>query len=66
MEFVEYACIFLLADTDLEVLENHLSMNGYDFGIDKSKSLVFVFIDELEYVKTIMADRHIPHYTKVY
>ena len=66
MEFVEYACIFLHADIDLEELENHLSMNGYDFGIDKSKNLVFVFIDELEYVKTILADRHIPYYTKVY
>ena len=38
MEFIEYVCILLHVGTDLEELENHLSMNGYNFGIDKKKN----------------------------
>lgn len=66
MEFVEYVCIFLHVGTDLEELENHLSMNRYDFGIDKSRNLLFVFIDQFDYVETILADRNIIHDVKVY
>lgn len=65
-EFVEYVCILLYVDTDLEELENHLSMNGYDFGMDKSRNLLFVSIDEVDYVETILADRNIIHGAKVY
>ena len=66
MEFVEYMCILLHANADLEELENHLSMNGYNFGIDKSRNLLFVFIDEFDYVETILADRNIIHGVRVY
>lgn len=43
----------------VQTIENHLSMNGYDFGIDKNKNLLFVFADELAYVATILSDRNI-------
>ena len=66
MEFIEYVCILLHANTDLEELENHLSMNGYNFGIDKKRNLLFVFIDEFDYVETILNDRNIIHCVKVY
>ena len=59
MEFIEYVCILLHVGTDLEELENHLSMNGYNFGIDKKRNLLFVFIDEFDYVEEILADRNI-------
>ena len=65
-EFVEYVFIVLHVGTDLEELENHLSMNGYNFGIDKSRNLLFVFIEEVDYVETILADRNIIHGAKVY
>jgi hypothetical protein len=65
-EFVEYVCIILNVGTDLEELENHLSMNGYDFGIDKRRNLLFVFVEEVDYVETILADRSIIHGAKVY
>lgn len=65
-EFIEYVCILLHVDTDLEELEKHLSMNGYNFGIDKSRNLLFVFIDEVDYVETILNDRNIIHGAKVY
>ena len=66
MEFIEYVCILLHAGTDLEELENHLSMNGYNFGIDKKRNLLFVLIDEFDYVEEILADRNIIHSAKVY
>ncbi len=65
-EFVEYVCILLHVGTDLEELENHLSMNGYDFGIDKSRNLLFVFVEEVDYVETILNDRNVIHGAKVY
>ena len=58
-EFIEYACIVIHAGADLEELENHLSMNGYDFGIDKSRNRLFVFVEEIDYVETILEDRNI-------
>lgn len=66
MEFIEYVCILLHVGTDLEELENHLSMNGYNFGIDKKRNLLFVFIDEFDYVEDILADRNIIYDAKVY
>ena len=66
MEFIEYVCILLHVGTDLEELETHLSMNGYSFGIDKSRNLLFVLIDEFDYVEEILADRNIIHGAKVY
>lgn len=66
MEFIEYVCILLHANTDLDELENHLSMNGYNFGIDKNRNLLFVFIDEFDYVATILSDRNIIYGAKVY
>lgn len=65
-EFIEYVSILLHIGTDLDELENHLSMNGYDFGIDKKRNLLFVSIDEINYVETILADRNIIHGAKVY
>ena len=66
MEFIEYVCILLHVGTDLEELENHLSMNGYNFGIDKKRNLLFVLIDAFDYVEEILADRNIIHSAKVY
>ena len=66
MEFIEYVCILLHVGTDLEELENHLSMNGYNFGIDKKRNLLFVFIDEFDYVEEILADRNIIYCAKIY
>lgn len=65
-EFVEYVCIVIHVGTDLEELENHLSMNGYNFGIDKSRNLLFVFTEEVDYVETILNDRNIIHGARVY
>ena len=65
-EFIEYVCILLHVGTDLEELENHLSMNGYNFGIDKSRNLLFVYIEEVDYVETILNDRNIIHGAKAY
>ena len=66
MEFIEYVCILLHVGTDLEELENHLSMNGYNFGIDKKRNLLFVLIDAFDYVEEILADRNIIHSATVY
>ena len=66
MEFIEYVYILLHVGTDLEELENHLSMTGYNFGIDKKRNLLFVLIDEFDYVEEILADRNIIHSAKVY
>ena len=63
-DFVEYALISLGSGTDMEELDNHLSMNGYDFGIDKKRNLLFVVGDEIDYVETILRDRNI--YYQVY
>lgn len=41
-------------------------MNGYNFGIDKKRNLLFVFIDEFDYVEEILADRNIIYDAKVY
>ena len=66
MEFIKYVCIILHVNTDLKELENHLSMNGYSFGIDKSRNLLFVPIDDFDYVEEILDDRNIIHGAKVY
>lgn len=66
MEFIEYACIFLSDCKDMEELENHLYVNGYDFGIDKRRNLLFVFFDEVDYVETILKDRDINYCIKEY
>lgn len=65
-EFLEYACITFNVGTDLEEVENHLSMNGYGFGIDKSRKLLFVLIEEIDYVETILTDRDIVYFVKTY
>lgn len=65
-ECIEYASIYLHTCVDLEELEGHLSMNGYDFGIDKKKNLLFVLIDEIDYVETILSDRNIVYGVKEY
>ena len=59
-EFFEYVRIFLHKG-DFEELESHLSMNGYDFGIDTKRNLLFVAIEEIDYVETIMKDRKIKY-----
>lgn len=65
-EIVKYANILLRHDADLEELEAHLSRNGYDFGIDKKRSILFVQIDELDYVEEILADRNISLGVRLY
>lgn len=66
-EFVEYARIYIHdLDANLEELENHLSMNGYDFGIDEKRRVLFVLIDEVSYVETILTDRNIDYRIRVY
>lgn len=65
-EFLEYACITFNADTDLNEVENHLSMNGYSFGIDKNRKLLFVLIEEIDYIETILTDRNIVYFVKIY
>lgn len=65
-EFIEYVCILLDIDTDVNELENHLSINGYDFGIDKKRNLLFVYIEEVDYVETILEDRNISYSETIY
>ena len=65
-DFIEYVCIILDANTDFDELENHLSMNGYYFGIDKKRNLLFVYIEEVAYVETILEDRNITYNEVVY
>lgn len=65
-DFVEYVRIDIRPGTDLTELEEHLSMNGYHFGIDKGRSLLFVYLDELDYVETILEDRDIIYDVNVY
>lgn len=64
-EFIEYVSILYHGETDIEELNNHLSMNGYDFGIDTKRNLLFVNIEEVDYVETILEDRNILYYTRV-
>lgn len=65
-DFVEYVRIDINPGTDLTELEEHLSMNGYHFGIDKNRYLLFVYLDELDYVETILEDRDIVYDVNVY
>lgn len=58
-EYIEYVRITYHSSTDVLELENHLSMNGYNFGIDRFRRYLFVYIDELAYVETILTDRNI-------
>ena len=58
-EIVMYANILIRHGADMEELETHLSRNGYDFGIDKKRNILFVQIDELAYVEEILEDRGI-------
>lgn len=43
----------------MEELNNHLKMNGYDFSINESN--ISVNEDEMDYVETIMEDRDISY-----
>ena len=65
-EILEYACITFNAETDLNEVENHLSMNGYSFGIDKNRKLLFVLVEEIDYIETILKDRNIVYFVKIY
>ena len=56
-EMREYVRIEITNDVDMVELEEHLSMNGYDFGVDIKRKHLFVFIDEIDYVETILEDR---------
>lgn len=61
-EIYEYARVYFInSKFDFEELENHLSMNGYDFGIDAKRGYLFVSIDELDYIETILTDRNIAY-----
>lgn len=65
-EFVEYVNIIIDGNADVEELEKHLSMNGYDFGIDKKRNLLFVNMEEVDYVETILEDRDIDFEVRVH
>ena len=66
-EFVGYARIYIHdVDADLNELENHLSMNGYDFSMDEKRRVLFVVFDELAYIETILADRKIDYRIRAY
>lgn len=65
-EFVEYVSIVMNADADIDELDEHLSMNGYDFGIDRKRNLLFVNMEEVAYVETILDDRDIEYKTIVH
>jgi hypothetical protein len=65
-EIIKYANILLKHDADMEELETHLSRNGYDFGIDKKRNILFVQMDELDYVEEILADRDISLGVRLY
>ena len=64
--FIEYANITLLGEVDLDELENYLSLNNYNFGIDKNRMALFVFVEQVEYVETILVDRDIVYEVQVY
>ena len=59
MEYIEYASILILIETDLEELDNHLFMNGYNYGIDTKRNILFVSMEEVDYVEEILKDRGI-------
>ena len=59
--YVEYVNIHIDKGTDVDELDTHLSRNGYDFGIDLERSLLFVNIEEVPYVETILEDRSIAY-----
>ena len=63
-DYIEYGCIFVSAEADIEELENHLSMNGYNFGMDKKRNLLFVYVEEIDYVESILLDRDIDYTIK--
>ena len=61
---INYIGIILHSDTDIDTIdeiENHLSMNGYCFGIDKKRKIIFVYDDQFDYVETILGDRNISY-----
>ena len=60
-EYVEYVNIHIDKSADMDELDTHLSRNGYDFGIDLERNFLFVNIEEVPYVETILADRSIAY-----
>ena len=66
-EYVEYVNIAIIASADaVDELDMHLSMNGYDFGIDRKRNILFVNMEEVAYVETILEDRKIEFETLVH
>ena len=65
-EYVEYVNIIIEDNVNVDELDQHLSRNGYDFGIDRKRNLMFVNIEEVPYVETILEDRNIPYITVVH
>ena len=59
--YVEYVNIHINKNADVDELDTHLSRNGYDFGIDRKRNLLFVNVEEVPYVTTILADRSIAY-----
>lgn len=59
--YIEYVNIHINSNADVDELDTHLSRNGYDFGIDRKRNLLFVNIEEVPYVTTILADRSIAY-----
>ena len=65
-EYVKYVNIHIDKGADVEELDTHLSRNGYDFGIDLERNFLFVNIEEVPYVETILEDRNIAYITAVH
>ena len=65
MDFLEYVALRLLPCNTYE-LKNHLAMNGYRFILHENPLILFVFIEEVDYIMTILDDRGIRYSPETY
>ena len=64
-EPIEYVCFTVNAKlNDLYHLDHLLYINGYNFGIDTCRRLLFVSVDDTSCVKTILKDNQIEYKEK--
>lgn len=64
-EFKEYVALRLLP-CDTSELKQHLMRYGYDFVLCEKPLELFVFIEEVDYVMTILDDRGIRYAPRTY
>ena len=65
IDFKEYVALRLLP-CDTAELKQHLSRCGYDFYLCEVPLQLFVFIEEVDYVMTILDDRGIKYAPQTY